>query len=361
MLPPSEYLGEWRSEGGNPEKSGSLNASLTFPLQQTWKAKVGRGIMGSPVPAGSLVIAATTDGRIRAYHIEDGKKLWGKKIKGGYFSTPVVSDRKLFITSEFPDGSLYCLEIQRGKTIWKKAIGPCRSTSTIDGGVIYTITNAGDALAHMTTNGDLLWKKPINSLHPQSPLVIDDLLFILSENDSLKILSTVDGSILERHHLPLSPHPGSAILPDCFLYGSRGGIGMFSTSPTTIEDNLSDAPETYRMAIAGDVILGVDGRRQAFAYDKLTGEVLWTDEVSGLLEARPTVAGDKVIITSLTGEIRVLDLRSGDVLWEENIEAPISSPPLVSGKRLLLTTEKGELIVYASETNNKTKEKNNSE
>ncbi len=346
-LPPRDTLGEWRSAGGNPERTGSLDPDLSFPLEEAWRVNAGRGMHGSPVPAGALVIVATTDGRIRAYLAEDGEKLWEKKIKGGFFSSPVVSDRKLFIASEFPDGSLYCLEIRKGETVWKRATGPCRSTCTIDGGVIYTINNAGEVLAHMTTSGDLLWKSAVRSLRPQSPAVVRDSLYVLSEGDSIKIVSSADGSLLESRFLPLPPYANSAFLKDHFLYGSGKGLGAVPTSVPATELDLSGVPETYRVAVAGDVILGIDGRRRAFAYDTSEGEIKWTVSTSGLLEARPTVAGDRVIVVSLSGEIKVIDIDSGTVVWEDNIGASIPSPPLVSGNRLFLATERGDLIAYA--------------
>jgi len=346
-LPPSSYLGEWRTAGGNFERSGVVNARLSPPLEEVWRVRAGKGIRGSPVPVGPLVIIPTTDGKVKVYLIEDGEKIWETKIKGGFFVTPVVSNKRIFISSEYPDGTLYCFDIQSGDILWNQAIGPSHSTSTIDGGVIYTVTNAGEIYAHNTQRGGLLWKIENRPIIPQSPIVSGDSLFVMSGGDTLKVLSTVDGDVLASVSLPRHSYPAVAMAGHRIFYGSNAGISVISASLKG-DVSLFSAPKTYRLAISGDTILGTDGVRTAFALDTRSGLIRWTRMTSGLLEASPIIIDTMSLFVSIAGEVRLFDIASGELLWEKNLDTPLSSSPTASGEMLIIATEKGELIAYSS-------------
>jgi len=348
-LPSSSYLGEWRTGGGNFQRTGAINARLFPPLQEVWRVKAGKGITGSPVPAGPLLVVPTTDGKVKAFLIEDGDKLWETKIKGGFFAAPVVSNKRIFISSEYPDGTLYCLDIRDGDIIWRKTIGPSRSTSTIDGGVIYTLTNSGEVYAHNTIGGNLIWKKDIGPLIPQSPVASGDSLYVLSGGDTLKVLSTFDGDVLANVALPRHTYPTMAMEDHRIIYGSRAGVGLISASLTD-EMKLLSAPETYRLAVSGDIVIGIDGVRRLFALDTRSGIIRWSHSTSGLLEAAPVIIDTMSLIVTIAGEVWLFDIASGKIIWEMNLDTPVSSAPTASGDILIIATEKGELMAYSTKS-----------
>ncbi len=348
ILPESSYIGEWRTEGGGFERKGAVCARLAPPLEEVWRVRAGKGIEGSPVPVGEIVIVATTDGNVKAYRLEDGESLWEKRIKAGFFAAPVVAGGRVFISSEYPDGRLYCLDLERGDTIWQATVGPCRSGSTVEAGVVYTINNAGEIFSHAAGDGHLLWKRAIPSLQTQSPIVSGNSLFVICDRNTLRLASTVDGDSLDVIAFDYDLSGSAAMLKDRIMLGSKAGIGMVAVSEEEKEIDLLEAADTYRLAASEDIILGTDGRRKAFAIDSRSGEELWTRSTDGLLEASPAIAGDTGVIVSLSGEIELLDLLTGELRWADTPDVPLSSAPVVSGDLLLLATERGELIAYSS-------------
>jgi outer membrane protein assembly factor BamB len=346
-LPPSSYLGEWRTGGGTFQRMGAINARLIPPLEEVWRVKAGKGIIGSPVPAGPLLVVPTTDGKVKAFLIEDGDKIWETKIKGGFFAAPVVSNTRIFISSEYPDGTLYCLDIRDGDIIWRKTIGASRSTSTIDGGIIYTLTNSGEVYAHNTIGGNLIWKKDVGSLIPQSPIASGDSLYVMSGGDTLKVLSTFDGDVLANVALPRHTYPTVAMEDHRLIFGSRTGVGSISAALVG-EMEFFSAPKTYRLAVSDDIVIGIDGVRGLFALDTRSGIIRWSHSTSGLLESAPVIIDTMSLIVTIAGEVWLFDTASGKILWETNLDTPVSSTPTASGDILIIATEKGELIAYAT-------------
>jgi len=349
LIDETGYIGEWRTAGGDFERSGSIHAELSPPLIEAWRTKAGRGFKGSPVPVGAIVIAATTDGMVKAYLARDGKKLWQTKIGGGCYGDPVVSSGRIFVTTEYPDGSLYAIDIRRGEEIWNRKIGPSRSTPTIDAGIIYTLSDEGTLFAHTITRGELLWKRQLRAMVPQSPIIIGDSLFIVASKDTMDVLSTIDGKIINHRAISPNSFPSTAAMDGCLFYGWAGGIGLITLRHPEGRMEVSNAPRTYKLSISGDTILGTDGIRAAFAWGPHSGKLLWRRTTSGLLEAAPVTSGKAVIILSLAGEIVMVDVGSGELLWKETVAAPLYAAPAISGRRLFITTGRGELIAFAAE------------
>jgi len=348
ILPESSYIGEWRTAAGGFERKGAVCARLTPPLVEVWRVRAGKGIEGSPVPVGEIVIVATTDGKVKAYRLEDGESLWNKSIKAGFFAAPVVAGGRVFISSEYPDGRLYCLDLERGDTIWQATVGPCRSGSTVEAGIVYTINNAGEIFSHAAGDGHFLWKKEVPSLQDQSPIVSGNSLFVVCDRNTLRLTSTADGDSLDAIAFDYDLSGSAAMQKNRIMLGSKAGICTVDVSGEEKETALLEAADTYKLAVSEDIILGTDGSRKAFAIDSRSGEELWTRSTSGLLEASPAIAGDTGVIVSLAGEIELLNLLTGELRWKDTLDVSLSSEPAVSGDLLLLATERGELIAYSS-------------
>jgi outer membrane protein assembly factor BamB len=96
------------------------------------------------------------------------KQLWTLNVGKGYSSVAVVGG-KLYTLGNVDDenDTLWCLDAKTGKEIWKKSY-PCksakqnpgpRSTPTVDGGLVYTVSRAGQIICWDAATGDQKWTK----------------------------------------------------------------------------------------------------------------------------------------------------------------------------------------------------------
>ncbi len=115
---------------------------------------------------------------------EDGPKLlWTATGAGRGYSSLAIQDGKLFTMGDAPSTAadddtaeeeyLTCFDIESGKQLWRKHIGPAwkafgpddwqssRSTPTLDGDHAYLLTAQGKLICCSTENGDVVWTKDL--------------------------------------------------------------------------------------------------------------------------------------------------------------------------------------------------------
>ena len=107
------------------------------------------------------------------------KLLWTATGAGRGYSSFSIADGKLFTLGDAPSTAddnqeyLLCFDVETGKQLWQKQIGPAwkkkgpddwqssRSTPTIEGDHAYVLTAHGALLCCQTSNGDAVWQKDL--------------------------------------------------------------------------------------------------------------------------------------------------------------------------------------------------------
>jgi outer membrane protein assembly factor BamB len=92
----------------------------------------------------------------------------GTGLGTGYSSVAIVKGQ-IYTTGDRKDGEyLICLDDANGKEVWSKRVGDTwgddgpRSTPTIDGDSVYTLTPHGDLLRLSTADGAIQWRKSMS-------------------------------------------------------------------------------------------------------------------------------------------------------------------------------------------------------
>ncbi|KPJ63583.1 hypothetical protein AMK68_03660 [candidate division KD3-62 bacterium DG_56] len=97
--------------------------------QERWSVPIGDSFYRSPaagIPAvadGKVIVTVSqnenTDG-VAALDIGTGEKVWSARVQAGYCS-PVVAEERVYVTSL--EGSVLCLSLADGTTIWEQRLG----------------------------------------------------------------------------------------------------------------------------------------------------------------------------------------------------------------------------------------------
>lgn len=139
---------------------------------------------------------------------------WKAKDLGGGYSTPSVSDGKVFlIGSKGQDEVVFALSLEDGSPIWNRRLGDVaqvgyagsRCTPTIDGDELYAISSKGDLACMNVSNGNVKWTKDLKDDfggsfggwgYAESPLIDGDYLICTPGGDSATMvcLNKSDGS-----------------------------------------------------------------------------------------------------------------------------------------------------------------------
>ncbi len=174
------------------------------------------------------------------------KKLWEAKVGMG-FSTVSVSKGRLYTMGNTDEiDTVWCLNPDTGDVIWKHSY-PCkphqyegpRCTPTVDGDVVYTLSNRGNLLCLDAAKGAVKWEvnvpKALGASPPQwgfacSPLVLGDRLII--DVGPLVALNKADGKVVWKAGSDKAAY-GS---PYAFDVGGKTILGSFNDYGPVVAD-----------------------------------------------------------------------------------------------------------------------------
>jgi outer membrane protein assembly factor BamB len=165
---------------GQPLWVEALNPATAFdPLSSI------SHIRARPVVHQGKVFAISHGGRMGAFDLETGNRLWQKDIGG--LRTPAVIGNYIFLISN--DNDIVCLNASNSQIVWAQALkdGDSRQKINWAGPVM-----AGGKLALTNSNGKIVFINPADGKEiltlnhgdkmNLSPVVVDGKLLVLSEN-----------------------------------------------------------------------------------------------------------------------------------------------------------------------------------
>lgn len=140
-----------------------------------WTFKVQGEIMGNLIVHENILLFTTTFNRIYALEADSGKWLWTQKrsLPDGFtvrgVSSPVTDGE--FVYAGLADGYLICVDIKRGKEVWKNLLVKgdrlidVDTTPVLVGDLIYAAAFDGSLFCMKKENGEVVWKFEKGGVH----------------------------------------------------------------------------------------------------------------------------------------------------------------------------------------------------
>jgi len=262
---------------------------------------------------------------------------WKTPIPGTGWSSPIVYDDSLFLTTATEDG-ISCrvirVDTKTGSVVWNREVhrqqpGAKRAqnsyatpTPVTDGEHVFAVFSDG-AIVALDYDGNLLWKNTdvkFYSLHGlgASPILAGDLLIM-----------PFDGSSQEEQRVGWKiPWAGALVLAldaktgKVRWRGSRGQSRVGHVTPILIDGG------KQLISAGGDRVQG---------FDLVTGDRIWSIYSQGEGVTPSPVVGDGMIFTSSGFEaptIRAIrpggegDVTESHIVWEQTRGVPVLASPL---------------------------------
>lgn len=247
-----------------------------------WITKVSSEVLSAPHIADGMVVVRTSDGRIAALSVEDGKRQWLYER-----STPTLIVRnhagvviqRGVVYAGFAAGKLVAINLANGSVIWESAVSQPRGNTELERisditslpavdaesacavafqgriacfdikqgammwsreissdkglalqrNVIYVSDAEGTVMAMDKASGSTLWKNDQLYLRkPSAPYVVDKYVMVGDFEGYLHVLSREDGSMVARIKTDSSPIPSMpVVLGDGLTLQTKDG-GIFS-------------------------------------------------------------------------------------------------------------------------------------
>lgn len=321
------YMQNYQNHGYSESPAPMTNAILwtapvTGPLHEFPNPIVVNGIVYYPSNMG--------DDKLHALNAATGEELWSYTV-GGSDDPPSYSDSRLYHAADSiycldalsgdliwsfgeanGDGStpcvfqgmvlvgkhvdwvqkisqIYCLDKEDGQLLWDRVLeGAIVSCTAASSGVFYVPTYYGPLYALDALTGDILWTNSTSATGywDSSPVIIDDKLFIGSDDGSVYCFDTDTGSVIWEFPLPGSTHVTAtpAVFENTIIVGSEGVLGV--TPGVVSALNMSDGSTIWSIDNSIHGSFGVsDGvvfwgsctnpYFAIFAAEASTGNIIW--------------------------------------------------------------------------------------
>ncbi len=289
---------------------------------------------------------------------------WKTPIHGRGFSTPVVLDGQIWITTAPEDGkALYavCVDLDSGAVIHDIKIFEPEKLERIHPGNTFATPSAvveeGRVYVHFGTygtacldsaTGEVLWEKTdLHTNHLQgpaaSPLLFEDFLIVSLEGVDVQFIAALD---------------------------KKTGEDVWRADrPRDIYDAIDPSVFYFAKAYVTPIIVEVDGKKElvsngsqcANGYDPYTGEELWRVVYGDDNSIARVITGHGLIFAN-TGGLPYIsrlwaireggrgDVTDSHVAWKITEGVGISPSPVLAGDLLYMVSEKGVLTCLEAET-----------
>ena len=321
--------------------------------------------------------------------------VWKTKIPGRGWSSPVLVDGKIVITSgmdEAVDGlhelKVIQVDVETGMIVWDKTVlwateaeaadnHPKNSlaspTALIDGGVIYAHFSHMGTVALNFENGEILWKQKIEYTSRNgsgsSPVLVDGLLVFNTDGVEAPMVSALYADTGKIAWQTIRSHKvkNNFSFSTPLVIDNRGRREIISSGSGMVgayrpEDGKELWRVTYPMGfslttrpiLAEDkVYVGTGFMRPSFYAIRVDGSmgdlteshVEWKYHKSMPKTPSPIFALGSVLTLEDDGRLQCLDAQTGALRWRQPLKGKFSSSPVLVGDLLYCMSEEGQCFV----------------
>jgi outer membrane protein assembly factor BamB len=328
---------------------------------------------------------------------------WKTKIHDEGYSSPVVYDNQVWITTATPDGKeLYavCTDFQTGKIIYNiKVFTPddiegkhslntyASPTACIEKGFAYVHYGSLGTACINTLNGSVAWKRSdLKCKHAQgpasSPILYKNLLILHFEGTDARFIVALDKSNgktvwktsrPEEPYQPLAPIGRKAYITPLILNVEGRDLLISNGSAVCIAYDPNDGKEIWRVVDGAESTIampvsengvvfwytgfttGDDGKKytEMIAVNPkgkgdITGtNVVWKkrEELSRNQSLTPVIKDGLIYTVNTRNILMCIDAATGKEIWSTHVISNYDSSPLYIDGNIFFFSEKGEVLV----------------
>jgi len=174
---------------------------LDFSNQQVsfnddWEFKVGGEIWSTPVVSEGILIITSLDHHIYALEEDTGELIWKSATGGAIAATPLVDSGTVYVGSF--DSVFYAFDLSTGEEKWtfEKASNWYWGKPVADEKTIYVPSLDGKLYALDVKSGKKEWELETGGAIVGSPAIVDDMIVVGSKDGEIRIAETNSGELL---------------------------------------------------------------------------------------------------------------------------------------------------------------------
>jgi len=259
---------------------------------------------------------------------------------------------------------VFAVDSTNGEILWSKPIGPGYVGPIIDNDRIYIGTSSHGydptneyIYALDRFDGTEIWSRNIFGGIPESIQYDDDKIYFTS--DKIYALDKNNGEIIWTYQMD-SFSVTKPILKDNAFYTATSGGKMYKV-------NINDGSKIWDISLSdfswdnsitaddeGHIFLALYGDRTINAYNENDGSLIWSNKLNGRSLSFNAYHNNRIYISDTSGYVYAFNSTTGSLIWENKIGdiIDISSPTLSNNLLLIGTRDFNEGAFFALNVTN---------
>jgi outer membrane protein assembly factor BamB len=333
----------------------------------------------------------------------DSVILWKTKIHDEGYSSPVVYDNQIWVTTATSDGKeLYavCTDFQTGKIVYdikvftpddvegKHSLNTYASpTPCIEKGFVYVHYGSMGTACINTSDGSIVWKRTdLKCRHVQgpasSPVIYKNLLILHFEGTDTRFIVALDKSTgmtvwttsrPEEPYKPLPPIGRKAYITPLILNVEGRDMLISNGSAVCIAYDPNDGKEIWRVVDGAESTIAMPVSENGVVYwytgftegdngrkhteliavnpngkGDITGtNVLWkkNEELTRNQSLTPVIKEGLIYTVNTSNMMMCIDAATGKEIWSERVTSHFDSSPIYINGNIFFFSVKGEVLV----------------
>ena len=328
--------------GKDPRRVWSVRAGTGSERQGLLSLSKSRRLLAQPVTGGSRVFAMDSAGRVRAFDLKTGRRLWSRTIlprqerDGDIGGGIAFHDGRLIAATGAAE--VLAIDAASGRVLWRRSTGaPVRSAPAVSDGRLFVVTTENSVIAFDAKDGKKLWNydsvAALTGILGGGAAAVDEGVVVAPQST---------GEVIA-----LRAATGRSIWTENLGTGRRSdpvrGLGAVLASPV----------------IDRGVVFALSNAGRLAAIELGSGRRLWDIELSGV--QTPWVAGDYVFVLTSRAELTAIRRSDGRVRWAIQLDRftddehlsegrPFWTGPVLAGDRLIVAGSHGEALAVSPYT-----------
>ena len=383
-LPATVLNSDWTHVNGNAQHR-LAHPALGATLTPIWSVEIGQGndrkhrITADPVLADGRILTLDSRSTVMA-HSTTGAVLWSRDLtpigdnaddaSGGGIA---IDGGTAFVTTGF--GTLTALDVATGETQWvQKLDSAATGAPTAVNGAVYLVTRNSTGWAIDASNGRVLWQllgAPSDSGIAGGPapasagnLIVfpfgSGQMIAAVEGEGTRIwAASVAGERSTRTFSKISDITGDPVVAGDVVYaGNHSGRAAAFDRVTGQNIWSTEEGALSPVWLAGGSVFLVSDENRVVRLDAATGETIWATDLPLFTKTRikkrkaiyshygPVLAGGRLLVASNDEKLRSYDPGTGSLISSQTLPAGATTNPVVAGATLYLVTENGQLHAF---------------
>ena len=333
----------WPMFRGGPERSGARAAApAPREVRHLWHAPVG-AVAASPVVAGDVVVAVTSDGRLVFVDRRTGRLLETVTVGSAAESSPAISAGVIHAGTD--DGTMVGTGLEDGRERYRAKMGSLVRSSPVaaDGLVIVgTVEGTSPGLAALGEDGRPRWARKLAAVF-SSPAVAGAAVLVGADDGAIHAFDRKAGTPLWSQRIGSKVRATPAVDGDLAFVAALDGAFVslrVADGARAWERALGHPVYSSACIASGAVVFGCH-EGHVHGLDAATGAVRFEAATQGPVLSSPVAIGARVLACSTDGHVYLLD-EAGAVVQRLALPGGATqSSPAVDGQEVFVGGSSG--------------------